>query len=118
MKNMNYGLRLVPAGLLLAGICFPSAASATDSGSLSCERGIVSLGDSGGEIVAKCGPPSFTTRREEKRVSDAAKVARDRTVTEVTVDDWTFNFGPDRFQYRLLLEDGRVTRIESLDYGY
>ncbi|BDV42957.1 hypothetical protein GURASL_18800 [Geotalea uraniireducens] len=45
-------------------------------------------------------------------------MARDRTVTEVTVDDWTFNFGPDRFQYRLLLEDGRVTRIESLDYGY
>lgn len=118
MKNMNYGLRLVPAGLLLAGICFPRVASATDSGSLSCERGIVSLGDTGGEVVAKCGPPAFTTWREEKRFVDDPKGSRSRTVAVVTVDDWTFNFGPDRFQYRLLLEGGRVTRIESLDYGY
>jgi len=35
-----------------------------------------------------------------------------------SIDDWLFNFGPNEFQYQLILENGRVTRIDSLDYGY
>ncbi|MGD0845263.1 MAG: DUF2845 domain-containing protein [Geobacteraceae bacterium] len=34
------------------------------------------------------------------------------------MDDWTFNFGPDRFQYHILLKNGRVWKIDSLGYGY
>jgi hypothetical protein len=91
---------------------------ATETGSLSCRGGIVSIGDTAGEVLSKCGQPAYTTQREEKRVEGGPKSSRDLTITTTTVDDWIFNFGPNEFQYRLLLENGRVARIESLGYGY
>lgn len=102
--------------LLLVAIHAPGFA--TETGTLRCDGGIVSIGDTAGEVVSKCGQPAFTSQREQKKLTDGPKSTRDRTITAVTVDDWIFNFGPNQFQYQLLLENGRVTRIESLDYGY
>jgi hypothetical protein len=31
---------------------------------------------------------------------------------------WTYNFGPNRFQQLVVLENGRVTRVDSGGYGY
>lgn len=36
----------------------------------------------------------------------------------VEVDTWTFNYGPRRFMRRVVFEDGRVVRIETLGRGY
>ena len=109
----------VLAGLAVSAIMlFNISAYATETGTMSCREGIVSIGDTAGAVVSKCGQPVYTAQRERKDVETASKGSRDKAIITVTIDDWTFNFGPNQFQYRVLLENGRVTGIESLDYGY
>jgi hypothetical protein len=100
--------------LIVAAIQVPSYAITT--GTMYCEGRIVSIGDTAGEVISKCGQPADTFQHKQKIVDDNYPAGR--IITTVIVDDWTFNFGPDRFQYRLLLKNGRVAEIESLDYGY
>ena len=88
------------------------------TGTMICAGGIVSIGDTAGEVIGKCGQPATSTKREEKRVVAESTNSRDRLITSVSLDDWIFNFGPNQFQYQLLFENGRVARIDSLNYGY
>jgi hypothetical protein len=37
---------------------------------------------------------------------------------EVRVETWVYNFGPDRLMQKLDVEDGRVTKMETLGYGH
>jgi hypothetical protein len=97
---------------------FHVAGYADETGTMSCNGGIVSIGDTAGEVVNKCGKPATTSQRERKDVEEDANDSGRKIVTTVTVDDWIFNFGPNQFQYRLTLENGRVASIDSLDYGY
>ena len=66
------------------------------------------------EVVMKCGEPTLKTQREEKRGGTETK----KGFSIVTVDEWSYNFGPDAFMYSLRFVNGRVEKIESLDYGY
>lgn len=91
---------------------------AGDTGTMICRGGIVSIGDTAGELLSKCGQPAYGTQREQKRVEGGAKNTRERFITSISIDDWIFNFGPNEFQYQVLLENGRVARIQSLGYGY
>jgi hypothetical protein len=109
-------VRVILVALVLTAIHV--SGFATETGTMICKGGIVSMGDTAGEVISKCGQPASTTQREQKRVEEGSKSTRDRTITTITIDDWIFNFGPNQFQYQLLLENGRVTRIESLGYGY
>ena len=106
----------VSCALLLAVLPVPGFA--TETGTMICRGGIVSIGDSAGEVISKCGQPASTTQREQKKVEEGLKGSRQRIITSTAIDDWIFNFGPNQFQYQLLLENGRLTRIESLGYGY
>ena len=101
--------RIVLAVLLASVLGTPGFA--TETGTMRCSGGIVSVGDATGEVLAKCGQPALTSQHEEKRVEPAPKGSRDRIVSYVTVDDWTYNFGPNEFLHQLTLENGRVVRI-------
>lgn len=114
--RMKTVLHTVMVVMLLVAILSPGLASET--GTMRCNGGIVSIGDTAGEVMNKCGQPAFASQREQKKIEEESKGSRKRKVTVVTIDDWTFNFGPDHFQYQVILENGRVTRIESLGYGY
>jgi len=91
------------------------AAGATGTESCICRNGIVSRGDLMAQVIQKCGEPAQKFQREEARVS---RGVRHTDFEKVTVDDWTYNFGPNEFMYSIQFENGRVERIESLDYGY
>jgi len=41
-----------------------------------------------------------------------------RSGSEIPVEMWTYNFGPDRLMQRIRFENGVVVRIESLGYGF
>ena len=94
-----------------------SATAFASEDSLMCSDGIVSLGDVASDLIKKCGQPTYTSQHEQKIVSGDESTG-DRVITTIIIDDWTFNFGPGRFQYRILLKNGRVCQIESLGYGY
>lgn len=99
---------LVVAGLLYCGA---SDLHATQWGSYTCKNGIVSLQDTMAEVLKKCGPPSFVSKREEVAY-------RGRVPITVTIEEWTYNEGPYAFMYLLRFDNGRISRIESLDTGF
>lgn len=114
-------MRTVFRGFILAAsvsLAIQLPAFATETGTMICKGGIVSIGDSAGEVLAKCGQPATTSQHVKKVVEDGQKTSGAKTVTSIIVDDWIFNFGPSQFQYQLALEKGRVASIESLGYGY
>jgi hypothetical protein len=89
--------------------------------SISCDRGIVSTGDSKLDLLAKCGEPALMEARLEERshsqLSQDGRSIATRSVT-VRVERWTYNFGPQRFLQFVTLETGRVTSVERGSYGY
>lgn len=42
----------------------------------------------------------------------------DRSVVEVKVEEWIYNFGPNRLMQLVRFEDGLVAEIDRLGYGY
>jgi len=111
--------KVLHAGLTVLFVTLAyTAAFASGIDSMFCNGGLISTGDTAGEVIAKCGQPAYATQRDAKRVTDIDRRGHDKIVTTVAIDDWLYNFGPNRFQYRVILENGFVVRIESLDYGY
>lgn len=83
-----------------------------------CKGGLVSVGDTAVDVLAKCGEPAYKNQGVVTRVLPRTQYG-ERAVVSVTADQWLFNFGPNEFQYQVLLDGGRVFRIESLsNYGY
>ena len=103
--------------VLLAAVLL-TAASAQETGSMMCRSGIVSRGDTIPEVLKKCGPPAFAFQREQTEVDGKWRHSKARTIRKILVDDWTYNFGQNEFMYQVIFENGRVARIESLDWGY
>jgi hypothetical protein len=66
----------------------------------------ISLGDSKLEVLVKCGEPMDGKGGTGK--GGAAKRG----------DEWTYNFGPDRFLYILRFRHGRVYDIRTGEYGH
>jgi hypothetical protein len=95
-------------GGLLAGFLWlaPLAAKAD---SIRCDGGIVSVGDSKLDLLAKCGPPAL---------QEAEPVATANADASLLIERWTYNFGPQRFLQIVSLQGGRVIAVERGSYGY
>lgn len=113
---MKTVFQFILAALIIMAV--HSLGFATDTDTMFCSGGIISIGDTAGEVLSKCGQPATSTAREERQFGARSIYNHGRTYSTVAIDDWIFNFGPNQFQYQLVLENGRVARIESLDYGY
>ena len=106
---------------------FTLSASDARADSLSCNGRIVATGDSAYQVRAVCGDPDAVNRRVELRTARQrvlvpcggqrcwAEVERS---VEVTIEEWTYDFGRTRFMQFLLFEDGKLARIESGGYGH
>lgn len=118
----------LPALLGLAGLAVSPSARAD---SLSCNQRIVSTGDSRYQVRATCGDPDDATQRIEYRTlrgrvvgpctRTGAKIRCEQTeeiVVEVVVDEWTYDFGRNRFIEYVTFEQGRLIRVKSGSYGY
>ncbi len=84
--------------------------------SLDCSGGIISVGDSRVDLLAKCGEPDHTESHEEA-ISERLDPGL-RQKTYVTVEDWTYNYGPSKFMRIVTLRNGRVAHIRTGNYGY
>jgi len=113
--------RLRPIPRLLAALVMAALGGAARGDSINCDRGIVSTGDSKLDLLAKCGEPALMEARLEERshfrTSPDGRSGSSRSVT-VTVERWTYNFGPQRFLQFVTLETGRVVSVERGGYGY
>lgn len=101
--------------VLLFSLQLPVIGYALQTGTMRCRNGIVSIDDSIPEVLNKCGEPAFQDRRQETR---SFGQRHGRSYETVTIDTWTYNFGPQEFMYEVTFQNGRVARIESLDQGF
>lgn len=121
-------LPLIAAGLSL--LVF----AATPALAFRCGNKIVSDGDHYSKVLKYCGEPigvqerviyreGFT--RPRFRVDgpnglqyDREVLQYDRSYVEVLVEEWTYNFGPRRLMQLVRFENGFVTEVDQLGYGY
>lgn len=96
--------------------CVPAVAMA----GMRCGNQLIDKGSSGAEVTAFCGAPT-QVEHSVMYVGGVPAAGPDRaggTTAEVQVEIWTYNFGPNMLMERLRIEDGIVTDIQSLGYGF
>ncbi len=121
--------------LLLATLFFAVSASA-----LRCGTHLVGKGDSRFKVQKICGDPDdvqvstiyrsgipslkyrqfnrFNHSTRYKSVTDDELLIHQRSLVEVQVEEWVYNFGPNRIVRQIRFENGRVVKIDGLGYGY
>ena len=111
-------MRAVAVAVVLATIVPASALAGSDS-SLRCAGGLVALGDATVDLLGKCGAPTLReARADEVWVSARATDAAVKRTVLVTVERWTYDFGPQRFLMFVTVEGGKVVAIARGGYGY
>ena len=93
MKKRNiYFIGLVFLATALVGTIPIFAAE--DTSSMTCDEGVVNIGDADVDVQATCGEPNSQSMNE-----------------------WVYNFGPSQPVYNVIFQDGRVVRILESEAG-
>lgn len=100
-----------PAALFVLAVVTGSEALA-----LSCNGKIVSEGDDIASVLVACGKPA--TREERQEVVIIREDGGAKREQTVTIEEWTYNFGPDRLIQVLTFRNGTLANIRSGGYGY
>lgn len=101
-----------------------------------CHSHLVKDGDPQVRVLQLCGEPASSKRHVVYRsgitapfvnwearpgnrpgIGDELLLA-ERSLIEVVVEEWIYNFGPHRLMQRVRFENGIVTDTDYLDYGY
>jgi hypothetical protein len=104
-------LRRLP---ILLALCLGVALLAGDASAdtLRCGSKLVATGDTLYDVKMRCGDPAFATRRTEVRSVSSWGVGAGATRTiEVVIDEWTYDFGPQKFMQHLFFEQGRLISV-------
>ena len=104
------------AFLFFLTLMFMMPCSDTYSATLGCAGGIISDGDTRADVLAKCGEPDWKETHYEEIIDRPDPGTRRKVL--ITVEEWTYNFGPTQFTRIVTLKNGRVTDIRTGKYGY
>ena len=108
MKKTSFLAVLVPTLLLLSS-------NGTASDSVRCRDGIVSTGDSMGDVLDRCGEPDGcggTVGGSGIRGGRLARKYRDHPDDKpMGVEWWNYNFGPGRFTVTIKFNRGFVSNV-------
>ncbi|MDH3599951.1 MAG: DUF2845 domain-containing protein [Candidatus Tectomicrobia bacterium] len=127
--------------LMLLFACFVLL-SVSSADALRCGPRLITKGAYKPEVLHKCGEPEFIEEfllydtvflhpHTHQRRIHAHRVPIHGThggyeipaghtllTTPVRVEDWTYNFGPNRLMQRLRFINGKVHEIDTMGYGY
>src|ERR1700736_2564858 len=104
--------------VILASISWDASAQAME-----CGNKLITRGDSIAKVATLCGNPAQVDRTSIVQSTSASFVNGQWVQSgggqvEIPVEIWLYNFGPDKLMQQIRFEDGRVVKIETLDYGY
>lgn len=83
--------------------------------SLSCDGGIVSVGDSAVDLIMKCGQPAWKDSYSEEFVDKFDRGVKRKTY--INVEEWTYNFGSQQFLRIVTLRNSVISSIRTGQYG-
>ena len=101
-------------------LLLPLLPSVANADSMRCGSRLISEGDRIEYVLAHCGEPARKERSWIVRQPRFERGGREYSfpgTDEVPVDTWTYDFGPSRLMQRVRMVDGKVERIETLEYG-
>ena len=117
---VRYCLRQLVNGLTCAAPAVAPTLAAAQSAE--CADKVINEGVTQVEVAAECGTPAQVDHRTSSVgtawVGGTHPTYLTGSSEDRQVDIWTYNFGPNRLMQRIWFEDGRVTRVESLGYGF
>jgi hypothetical protein len=106
-------------GLTVVAAAFAAPAHADG---LRCGGRLLRDGDSRAEVRAFCGEPADVQTRTILRRpfynAGGRLLYLGDGLTEIPVETWTYNFGPNKLMRRVRFVDGIVEEVETLGYGY
>jgi hypothetical protein len=114
----------------IAPLSLGAADAAADG--MRCGQRLVSKGDTLYAVRAVCGEPDaadrrVVTRSERRRVRGPCFKDRDgklqcerteEVLIDVVIDEWTYDFGTQKFVRYLTFENGALSRVVTGSYGY
>ena len=100
-----------------------------------CGNRVIGIGDHQIKVRSMCGEPamerartiyragiprrySLFTDQYNSSLSDRELLVHNRSVVEVPVQTWIYNFGPRRLMREVVFENDRIIEIRVLGYGY
>jgi|ERR1700712_2695144 phospholipase/lecithinase/hemolysin len=94
-----------------------------DAQAMECGTRLITQGDSISKVASLCGNPTQVDRTSIVRSVSRSYIngqwlQSGGAQIEIPVEVWLYNLGPDRLMRQIRFEDGRVVKIETLDYGY
>lgn len=83
---------------------------------------IIDIGSTMAEVLMKIGEPTLKDKRTSDQVitnylDEPQRVMQKRKI-EITVEEWTYNLGPNRFIRTLIFQNNRLISINTGNYGY
>ena len=126
---MNRKMKSIQISYILVVVLLSVVSSDIMASEFVCGSSIITVGDRRYDVLRKCGDPSHVESWEEVRIRrDVGSWMLEPVkrfylgplfVNElVTIEEWEYNLGPNRFVRYLRFENGRLTRVTAGDYGY
>jgi hypothetical protein len=115
------GLRGVlrrPIAILVSSAALLAFASGAETQAMRCGSRLISPGDPAAKLRQYCGEPESVSSRLEQRGVFVHGRYFPGFVEEVVVEDWIYNFGPNKLMRQVRVVDGIVREIALLGYGY
>jgi hypothetical protein len=86
-----------------------------------CGHSLVKIGDYKFDVLEKCGEPDALEERmavRGSRLRHPYGALQIDNYEEILIEEWVYNFGPRQFKQFLHFEDGVLTSIRKLGYGF
>ena len=104
---------------LAAILVFAPCAPSWSAQAFHCGPRIIARGDPAEKLLQFCGDPTNVERRYGQRTAvDRYGRLYPGFIEDVLIEDWTYNLGPYQLMRRVRVENGYVTDIRHLGYGY
>lgn len=114
---------IAPTLVLFVAVFVTVLGAASEVSAMRCGTRLVARGDTTAHVLEACGEPTRIDRRTETRTrivshDDGDGVSHDERVTyTVVIERWIYDLGPRRLVRSLLIDNGRVQRIDVAGRG-
>ncbi|HEX8824135.1 MAG TPA: DUF2845 domain-containing protein [Archangium sp.] len=93
-----------------------------DAATLRCGNQLASDGASKADVLMRCGEPLTKESRTESvgekvKQKDGDTSTTSEKIVYKTIEEWTYNFGPNRLMQVVVFENGKLVDVQSKGYG-